>query len=208
MRALGLLLLFCVRSHAQVPPIPGRFAAGSASWAFLIGPSYPAGAHGLSRAVGSGPQLAAQYLRFVSDWAALGAEASFTYLGLKGIDSTDPAAQAKGLARMSVVEALARVNLRESSAVSPYAVAGIGYHGSKISVADGSAAYDPHSALGLPRGLRNGLALSAGAGVEGFLFDGFSLGLEARWRQARAGTKADKAAEWFGFLFVVRFWPD
>lgn len=207
--ALGALLGPAPRPcSAQIPPTP-YFEKGLKTAALQIGPVYPTSTNGFKGAVKGGPALNLQYLYYPSDWIGIGGELSYFAFGAKTIESNGVEISGKASAVNAGI--LVRANILRERTWTPYVLGGAGLHsftftldsaGTTIcSVLTGDCAQDSMSSKS------QSLTVTAGAGIEAFVFRGMSLSFESRYHEFRLGGKEfDAHAESLSFLLGMRFW--
>ncbi len=162
-----------------------------------LGSAHPTSTHGFRQVTASGIGVNIVGWRYLLDWIAAGAEIGMSQFG------KNP----RGKADAINLGILGRVNLLRQRSWSPYILGGIGYHMTNVSVTaategDFAGACNPiNGACGDSQGISaKGTSITAGLGVEKFLFQGLSTSFEARFREHRfSGTSVESYHILLGF---------
>ncbi|MBI3550722.1 MAG: outer membrane beta-barrel protein [Elusimicrobia bacterium] len=221
----ALLLLSSPASALKWPKLPElpkihlptsvdayEFEGGLTSFGFQLGAALPAGANDFSAAVSGGPSFNVRYLRYLTNWIALGAEGGVTRFNRRIQESSPsgpllvPGASAQTMrATALTLDAIARVNVFEQGAWTPYLLGGAGLSN-----------FSANGRVTIPGGIppdqgfkssTKGLFVTGAAGVEAFLIRGLSATFEARYGKYPLDKAfRSKSAESLSYLLGLNFW--
>lgn len=214
--AFALASLAAASSQAQESPFAlPHFSAGMSSAGLLLGVAQPTQSNSFDRYSRPGPEVGLQWMYYLWDWIGVGAELDYFRIGKKR--STIPerpfADASREVAGISLT-GLGRVNLLRERTWTPFVVGGIGVHrlgvktyyvantpGTLICLAETGACAESFTVVAAT----TGPTVTAGAGVEAMLFRGFSLAVEARWRQYFEKGIKGEAVDTLSYQLGTRF---
>ncbi|MFH2204100.1 MAG: outer membrane beta-barrel protein [Elusimicrobiota bacterium] len=184
----ALLLCQCAAAaRAQIPSMP-VFDDGMRMIGLQLGAAQPTNTHGFREVAASGIGVNLLGLRYLNDWIAAGAEVGMSQFGKNE----------RGKADAMNLGILARVNLCRRRSWTPYILGGIGYHTTNVAINADAPGFETacspiNGACGDEMSIKaKGTSITAGLGIEKFLFQGLSLSFESRLRQNRfSGTSVE-----------------
>lgn len=169
-------------ASAQLPVMP-VFEARARTVGLQLGAANPTSTHGFRQVAAGGPAVNIIAYRYINDWIAGGLELGNATFG----------ANSRGSGGSSLnFGILGRVNFMRNRSWTTYIVGGIGAHSTKIGVEEQTTgefkgACNPVTGkCGEDQGISaSGTSITAGIGIEKFLFQGLSLSFESRFREHR-----------------------